>query len=58
MKCGVEEYEILRALSRKDKSRADGICRKVLRTFDEYIDDVAEFDRISADLVSAFDETE
>ena len=55
MKCGVEEYEILRALSLQDKKKADTICKSALWTFDEYIKDVDEFDGISRELVLAYD---
>ncbi|MBP3300884.1 MAG: DUF4091 domain-containing protein [Clostridia bacterium] len=56
MKCGAEEYEILHALAETEKAAADGICRRVLRTFDDYITDVAEFDAISTELVKRFDD--
>jgi hypothetical protein len=55
MKCGVEEYEILRALSLQDKKKADTICKSALLTFDEYIKDVDEFDAISRELVLAYE---
>jgi len=55
MKCGAEEYEILHAFAKTDKGAADGICRRVLRAFDDYITDVAEFDAVSAELVARFD---
>ena len=56
MKCGVEDYEILRALSLADKTAADKLCRRALYAFDEYITDVDEFDQIQKDLVKAYDE--
>lgn len=56
MKCGVEDYEILRALSLADKTAADKLCRRALYAFDEYITDVEEFDQIQKDLVKAYDE--
>ncbi len=54
-KCGVEDYEILRAISLTDKATADKICRTVLYSFNEYITDVEEFDRISAEIVKIYD---
>lgn len=55
MKCGVEDYEILRALSLHDRAKADAVCRSVLLTFDEYIKDVDAFDAIAQELVLAYD---
>ncbi|MBQ8253977.1 MAG: DUF4091 domain-containing protein [Clostridia bacterium] len=55
MKCGVEDYEILRALSLSDKTVADKICRRAMYAFDEYITDVEEFDKIQKELVAAYD---
>ncbi len=55
MKCGVEDYEILRALSNSDKALADKICRSAMVAFDDYIKDVDEFDRIQSELVKAYD---
>ncbi len=56
MKCGVQDYEILRAISLTDKEKADRLCRSALLAFDDYITDVEEFDRISADIVKIYDE--
>ncbi len=55
-KCGVEDYEILRAISLTDKERADKICRGVMYSFNDYITDVEEFDRIQAEIVKIYDE--
>ena len=55
MKCGAEEYEILRSLSLRDKNQADRICRRAFRAFDDYVTDPDEFDRICADLTEAYD---
>lgn len=56
MKCGVEDYEILKALSKQDKEAADRICRRAFRTFDDYITDVSEFDQIEDELIKCYDE--
>ena len=55
MKCGVEDYEILRALSLSDKKEADELCRRAFYAFDDYIKDVPEFDQITADLFDAYE---
>lgn len=55
MKCGVEDYEILKALSLSNKEAANKICRRVLYSFDEYITDVEEFDKIHTELVETYD---
>ena len=55
MKCGVEDYEILRALSLSDKKEADELCRRAFYAFDEYIKDVPEFDQITDDLFDAYE---
>lgn len=55
MKCGVEDYEILHALSLLDKDAADRICRKAFYAFDDYVTDVATFDRIHLELVEAYE---
>ncbi len=55
MKCGIQDYEILRALSLSDMESANKLCRRALHSFDDYITDVKEFDKIQADLVEAYD---
>jgi hypothetical protein len=55
MKCGVEDYEILRALSLSDKKEADELCRRAFYAFDDYIKDVPEFDKITDDLFDAYE---
>ena len=58
MKCGIEDYEILRALSEVDKKKADLLCTRALFSFDDYVTDVNEFEKIRAELVEAYaDET-
>lgn len=56
MKCGVQDYEILRAISLTDKDSANKLCRRAMYSFDDYITDVEEFDKIQADLVKTYDE--
>lgn len=54
MKCGTEDYEILRALSLHDRGRADALCRRVLRSFDDYVTDTADFDAVLCELTEAY----
>jgi len=56
MKCGVEDYDILHAISISDKEAADKLCRKAIYAFDDYIKDVAEFDRIQTEVVKKYNE--
>ena len=51
MKAGVEDYELLRALSQTDRTVADRLCRQAFRSFDDYITDPETFDRLHDELV-------
>jgi hypothetical protein len=55
MKCGVQDYEILRALSQSDPATADALCRRALFAFDDYLTDVEEFDALQNELVATYD---
>ena len=51
-----EEYEILKALSEKDKAAADAICAKCFRGFNDVENDPAAFDRARIELLEALGE--
>jgi len=55
MKCGTEEYEILRALSATNRAKADTICRRAMYSFDDYVKDTDQFEEIRTDLVRAYE---
>lgn len=54
MKCGTEDYEILRAYGLREPEKANGICRRVLRAFDDYLTDTEAFEQIRTELVNAY----
>jgi hypothetical protein len=54
MKCGTEDYEILMALSKKSKEKADRLCSDAVLTFDEYVTDTNEFERIRTETIRAY----
>ena len=51
-----EEYEMLKALAKKDKARADSICAKVFRSFCDVEYDVAKFRAARRELLEALSE--
>ena len=55
MKCGTEDYEILRALSETNREKADTICRRAMYSFDDYIKDTDQFEEIRTELVRAYE---
>ena len=55
MLSGIEDYEILNAIAQKDKTLADSLCKRGMRSFVEYITDVDAFDALEQELVSAYD---
>ena len=58
MKCGTEDYEILNALSVTDKKKSDELCARAVLTFDEYVTDTNEFEKIRTEIIRAYaDET-
>ncbi len=56
MKAGVEDYELLHALARVDAPRADALCARCFRAFDDYEQDPDAFDRVHEELVAAAEE--
>lgn len=55
MRDGIEDYELLRMLSRKDPDAADGICRGIVETPTDYARDPARFREARSNLLSALD---
>jgi hypothetical protein len=53
MRAGIEDYELLSALARRDKATADAIAREAVASFTDYVRDPAAFRRIEAELVDA-----
>ena len=51
-----EEYEMLKALAKKDKARADSICAKVFRSFCDVEYDVAKFRAARRELLEELSE--
>ena len=51
-----EEYEMLKALAKRDKARADSICAKVFRSFCDVEYDVAKFRAARRELLEALSE--
>ncbi len=55
MMSGIEDYEILHAIAQHDKTFADQLCKRGMRSFLEYITDVDAFDALEKELVAAYD---
>jgi glycosyl hydrolase family 123 len=53
MRAGIEDYEMLAALSRRDRAAADALAREAVATFTDYVRDPAAFRRIEAKLLEA-----
>ena len=53
MRAGIEDYEMLAALSRRDRAAADALAREAVPSFTDYVRDPAAFRRIEAKLVEA-----
>ncbi|MBP3323372.1 MAG: DUF4091 domain-containing protein [Clostridia bacterium] len=53
---GAEDCELLWMLEKENKAKADEICAKVMRRFDDYETDVNLFDANRAELLKALDE--
>ena len=53
MRAGIEDYEMLVALARRDPVAADAIAREAVASFTDYVRDPAAFRRIEARLVEA-----
>jgi len=53
MRAGIEDYEMLAALGRRDRAVADALAREAVTSFTEYVRDPVRFHRIEARLVDA-----
>jgi hypothetical protein len=53
MRAGIEDYEMLQALARRDRTAADAIAGEAVRSFTDYVRDPAAFRRIEARLIEA-----
>ncbi len=53
MRAGIEDYEMLQALARRDRAAADAIAGEAVRSFTDYVRDPAAFRRIEAKLIEA-----
>lgn len=51
MRAGIEDYEMLVALGRRDGAAADALAREAVASFTEYVRDPAAFRRIEAELI-------
>lgn len=51
MREGIEDYELLRALSEKNPAAARGLAKEAIRSFTDYVQDPAEFRRIHRQLL-------
>jgi len=56
MRMGCEDYELLCRLARKDKARADAICLKAMRAFDDFEKDTAAFESVYRALLEALEQ--
>jgi hypothetical protein len=48
---GIEDYELLRELEKRDPAVAEGIASKMVRSFTDYVRDPAEFRRLHRELL-------
>jgi hypothetical protein len=53
MRAGIEDYEMLVALARRDRAAADAIAREAVATLTDYVRDPAAFRRIEAKLIES-----
>jgi chemotaxis methyl-accepting protein methylase len=53
MRAGIEDYEMLAALARRDRAAADAIAREAVASFTDYVRDPVAFRRIEAKLIEA-----
>jgi hypothetical protein len=53
MRAGLEDYEMLVALARRDRSTADALAREAVASFTDYVRDPLAFRRIEARLIEA-----
>lgn len=55
MRCGAEDYELLRRLSEKDSALAESLCRTVFRAFDDCDNTAEEFGALRDRLIDALE---
>jgi len=53
MRAGIEDYEMLTSLARRDPAAADALAREAVASFTDYVRDPAAFRRIEAKLIEA-----
>jgi hypothetical protein len=53
MRAGIEDYEMLTSLARRDPAAADALAREAVASFTDYVRDPAVFRRIEAKLIEA-----
>jgi hypothetical protein len=53
MRAGIEDYEMLVALARRDRGAADRLAREAVASFTDYVRDPTAFRRIEARLIEA-----
>jgi len=53
MRAGIEDYEMLSALAKRDPAAADALAREAVASFTDYVRDPAAFRRIQAKLIEA-----
>jgi hypothetical protein len=53
MRAGLEDYEMLVALARRDRSTADALAREAVASFTDYVRDPLALRRIEARLIEA-----
>jgi hypothetical protein len=53
MRAGIEDYEMLVALARRDRGAADLLAREAVASFTDYVRDPAAFRRIEGRLIEA-----
>lgn len=56
MRAGLEDCELLLAIAKKDKSKADKLCTNVMRAFDDYTTDVLKFEENYRRILEVADE--
>jgi len=53
MRAGIEDYEMLSALAKRDRAAADAIASEAVASFTDYVRDPAAFRRIEAKLIDS-----
>ncbi len=55
MRDGVEDYELLRLLARRDREKAAALAQRVVDSFTNYVRDVATFRQVRQELLDSLD---